>query len=165
MLAVIQFKSFCLPVSYKKLKMKIYITIILPVVLYGCKTWSLTLREEHGLRVLRIFGPETEGDGSWQKLHNDELHSLYSSPDIVRVITSMRMRWAGHAACVGRRKMFMGRPKCRWEDNIKMDLREVGINGGELDLADSVWNPVASFCEHGNEPLGSIKKAGYCLTS
>jgi hypothetical protein len=61
-----------------------YKTVILPVVLYGCETWSLTLREEHGLRVFenrvlrRIFGPKREEDGSWRKLHNDELHSLYS---------------------------------------------------------------------------------------
>jgi hypothetical protein len=72
-------------------------------VLYGCETWSLISREEHRLRVfenrvLRIFGPKREGDGSWRKLHNDELHSLYSSPNIVRVIKSRRMRWAGHVA-------------------------------------------------------------------
>jgi hypothetical protein len=58
------------------------------------------------------------------------------------------------------------RPRCRWEDNIKMDLREKGIDGGELDLAGSGQGPVvAGFCEHGNEPLGPIEKAGYCLTS
>jgi hypothetical protein len=84
----------------KNLKIKIYKTVILPVVLYGCKTWSLTLREE---------------DGSWRKLHNDELHSLYSSPNIVRVIKSRRMRWAGHVACrgYGRRvhRVLVGRPE------------------------------------------------------
>jgi hypothetical protein len=88
------------------LKIKIYRTVILPVVLYGCETWSLTLREEHRLRVsensvLRIFGPKREEDGSWRKLHNDELHSLYSSPNIVRVIKSRRMRWVGHVARMG----------------------------------------------------------------
>jgi hypothetical protein len=67
-------------------------------VLYGCETWSLTLREEHRLRVFknrvlrRIFGHKREEDGSWRKLHNDELHSLYSSPNIVRVIKSRRLR-------------------------------------------------------------------------
>jgi hypothetical protein len=75
----------------KNLKFKINKTVILPVVQYGCKTWSLTLREEHRLRVfenrvLRIFGPKREEDGSWRKLHNDELYSLYSSLNIVRVI-------------------------------------------------------------------------------
>jgi hypothetical protein len=64
------------------------------------------LREEHGLsvfenRMLRIFGSKREEDGSWRKLHNDELHSLYSSPNIVRVIISRRMRWAGHVARMG----------------------------------------------------------------
>jgi hypothetical protein len=75
-------------------KIKIYKTVILPVVLYGCETWSLTLREEHRLgvfenRVLRrIFGPKREETGSWKKLHNDELHSLHSLPNIVRTIKS-----------------------------------------------------------------------------
>jgi hypothetical protein len=70
MFAIIQSKIFCLPVSYKNLKIKIYKTVILPVVLYGCETWSLTLREEHRLRVFenrvlrRIFGPKREEDGS-----------------------------------------------------------------------------------------------------
>jgi hypothetical protein len=91
----------------KNLKIKIYKTVTLPVVLYGCEIWSLTLREEHRLRVFenrelrRIFGPKREEDGSWKKLHNDELHSLYSSPNIVRVIKSRRMRWAGHVARMG----------------------------------------------------------------
>jgi hypothetical protein len=74
-------------------KIKICKTIILPVVLYGCKTWSLTLREEHRLRVFenrvlkRMFGPKRdEVAGGWRKLHNEELHGLYSSPSIVRVI-------------------------------------------------------------------------------
>jgi hypothetical protein len=91
----------------KNLKIKIYETEILPIVLYGCETWSITLREEHRLRsfekrVLRkIFGPKRQEDGSWRKLHNDELHNLYSSPNIVRVIKSRRMRWAGHVARIG----------------------------------------------------------------
>jgi hypothetical protein len=91
----------------KNLKIKIYKNVILPVVLYGCETWFLTLREEHGLRVFenrvlrRIFGPKRKEDGSWRKLHNDELHSLYSSPNIFRVIKSRRMRWAGHMARMG----------------------------------------------------------------
>jgi hypothetical protein len=106
------------------------------------------LREEHRLRVFenrglrRIFGPKREEDGSWRKLHNDELHSLYSSPNIVRAIKSRRMRWAGHVARMGdgrfvykvlvgrpEGKMPLGRPIRRWEDNIKMDLREIGIDG------------------------------------
>jgi hypothetical protein len=106
------------------------------------------LREEHRLRVFenrvlkRIFGPKREEDGSWKNLHNDELHSLYSSPNIVRVIKLRRMRWAGHVARMGEGrgvyrvlvvrpegKRPLGRPRRSWEDNIKMDLREIGING------------------------------------
>jgi hypothetical protein len=78
---------------------------ILPVFLYGCETWSLTLREEYGLRVFenkvlrRIFGPKKdEVTGGCKKLHNEELHDLYSSPSIIRTIKSRRMRWAGHVA-------------------------------------------------------------------
>jgi hypothetical protein len=90
----------------KHLKIKIYKTVIFPAVLYGCEAWYPTLREEHRLRIFengvlrRIFGPKSDVDGSWRKLHNDELHSLYSSPNIVRLIKSRRMRWAGHVACM-----------------------------------------------------------------
>jgi hypothetical protein len=106
------------------------------------------LREEHRLRLFenrvlrRIFGPKREEYGSWRKLHNDELHSLYSSPNIVRVIKSRKMRWAGHVAHMGEgRSVYrvlvgrpegkrpLGRPRRRWEDNIKMGLREIGIDG------------------------------------
>jgi hypothetical protein len=93
----------------------------------------------------KIFGPKREEDGSWRQLHNDELHSLYSSQNIVRVIKSRRMRWAGHVArmwegrgvyriLVGRPKgkRPLGRPRCRWEDNIKMDLGEIGIKEANL---------------------------------
>jgi hypothetical protein len=131
----------------KYLKIKIYKTVILPVVLYGCETWSLILGEEYRLRVfekrvLRLFGPKRGEDGSWRKLHNDELHSLYASPNIVKVIKSKRMRWAGHVARTGEErgvyrvlvgrpegKRPLRRPRRRWEDNIKMDLREIGIDG------------------------------------
>jgi hypothetical protein len=84
----------------KNTKIKIYRSIILPVALYGCETWSPTLRKERRLRVFRrIFGPKRdEVTGVWRKLHNEELHDLYSSPTIVWVIKSRRMRWAGHVA-------------------------------------------------------------------
>jgi hypothetical protein len=112
----------------KNLKIKIYKTVSLPVVLYGCETWSLTLKEEYRLRVSenrvlrRICGPKREEDGSWRKLHNDELHNLYSSPNIVGMIKSRRMRWAGDVARMGRGEVItgfrLGGPKVRdhWED-------------------------------------------------
>ena len=95
--------KYCL---YKRLK--IYGNIILPVVLYGCETWSLTLWEERRLRVFgngvvrRIFGPKRdEGRGEWGKLHNEELNDLYCSSNIIRVIKSRRMIWVGHVARMG----------------------------------------------------------------
>jgi hypothetical protein len=90
-------------------------SIILYLVLYGCETWSLTLREEHKLRVFenrmlrRIFGPKRdEVTGGWRKLHNEELHNLYYAPSIIRMIKSRRMRWAGNIAYMGRRGMHIG---------------------------------------------------------
>jgi len=104
-------ESFVFQLLSKNLKINIYRTIILPVVLYGCETWSLTLREERGLRVLenrllrRIFGPKRdEITYEWRKLHNEELIDLYTSPNIVWVIKSRRMRWAGHVARIGDRR-------------------------------------------------------------
>jgi len=104
------------------------------------------LREERKLRVFenmvlrRIFGPRRdEVMGEWRRLHNEELNDFYSSPKIVRVIKSRKMRWAGHVARMGEEKGVyrvlvgkpegktpMGRPRLRWVDNIMMDLQEVG---------------------------------------
>jgi hypothetical protein len=92
------------------------------VVLYGCETWSLTIREEHRLRVFenkvlrRIFGRKSdEVAGEWRKLHNKELHDLYSSPSIIRIIKLWRMRWAGHVARMGEKRnayrLLVGMPE------------------------------------------------------
>ncbi|KAJ4450606.1 hypothetical protein ANN_02032 [Periplaneta americana] len=140
----------------KNLKVRIYKTVILPVALYGCETWTLTLREEQRLgvfenKVLRkIFGAKRdEVTEEWRKLNKAELHSLYSSPDIIRNIKSRHLRYAGHVARMGESrnayrvlvgrpegKNPLGRPRRRWEDNIKMDLREVGYDEREwINLA------------------------------
>ena len=119
----------------KNLKIKIYRTIILPVVLYGCKTWSLTLREERKLRVFenmvlrRIFGPRRdEVTGEWRRLHNEELNDLYSSPNVVRVIKSKTMGWAGHVARMGEEKGVLG---SWWGDRREGDhWRDLGVDDG-----------------------------------
>jgi hypothetical protein len=118
----------------KNVKIKIYSTILLPMVLYGCETWSPTLREERMLRVFEnrvlrtVFGPkEVEVTGEWRKLHDEELNDVYSLPNIVRVVKSRRMRWAGHVARMGEDrgvqrvlvgkpagKRPLGRPRRRW---------------------------------------------------
>jgi hypothetical protein len=149
-------------IIHKKLKTKIYKRVILSVVLHVCGTWSLTLKEEHRLRVFenrvlkRIFGTKREEDGSWRKLHNDGLHSLYSLPNNIRMINSRRMRWAGHVALmeegkgvyrvlVGRPEgtRALGTPRRRWDDNIRMDLSEIGIDGANwirLAFVSTVMN-------------------------
>jgi hypothetical protein len=116
------------------------------VVLYGCETWSLALREEYRLGVFenralrRMFGPKRdEVTGEWRKLHNEELHDLYSSPSIIRIIKARRMIWVGNVARMGTKRNAygllvgkpegrrpLGRPRRRWLDNITMDLAEVG---------------------------------------
>jgi hypothetical protein len=134
------------------------------------------LGEEHRLRVFenrvlrRICGPKREEDGSWRKLHNDELHDLYSSPNIFRVIKSRRMRWAGHVARMGEGrgayrvlvgrpegKRPLGRPRRRWEDSIKMDLGEIEIDGANwIQLAqDRVqWRAFVSMVMNLRVPYG-----------
>jgi hypothetical protein len=121
---------------------------VLILVLYGCETWSLTVREEHKLRVFenrvlrRIFRPKRDGMiGGWKKLRNEELHNLYSSQSIIRIIKWRRMRWVGHVARMGEKrnvhrlsagnpegKRPLGRQRHRWTDNIKTDLLEIGLS-------------------------------------
>jgi hypothetical protein len=135
----------------RNVKVKVYKTIILPVVLYGCETWSLILRKENRRRVFenrvlrKLFGPKKdEVTGEWRKLHSEELHILYSSLNIIRQIKSRRMKWAGHVVRMGEernvytalmgkpeRKRPLGRPRRRRENGIRMDLRE--IDWGSMD--------------------------------
>jgi hypothetical protein len=101
---------------------------------YSTETWSLSLREEHRLRVFenrvlrKIFGPKRdEVTGEWRRLHNEELHDVYSSPNVIRVIRSIRMKWAGHVACVGERRgafrVLVGNLRKR------IHLEDLGIDG------------------------------------
>jgi hypothetical protein len=126
------------------------------MVLYGRETWSLTLTEEHRLRVFenrvlrKIFGPKRDDvTGDWRKLHNEELHNLYTSPNIIRVIKSRKMRWAGHIARMGETRIAyrilmgkpegkrpLGRPRRRCVDNFKMSIRKIEWGGMDwIDLA------------------------------
>jgi hypothetical protein len=143
--------SSCLLLKNVGIRIRVYQTIILPVVLFGCEAWSLILREVHRLRVYenralkKIFGPKRVGvTGEWRKLHNEELRDLYSSPNIIRIIKSRRMRWTGYVARMMRKRNAyrllvgkpegrrpLGRPRRRCVDNIRMDLGEVGC--GDVD--------------------------------
>ncbi|KAJ4447033.1 hypothetical protein ANN_09021 [Periplaneta americana] len=135
-------------------------------------------REEHRLRVFenkvlrKIFGKRDEVTGEWRKLHNTELHALYSSPDIIRNIKSRHLRWAGHVARMGESrnayrvlvgrpegKRPLGRPRRRWENNIKMDLREVGFDDRDwINLAQDKdqWRAYRL-----REYLNALKNNGY----
>jgi hypothetical protein len=140
----------------RNIKIRIYKILILPVALYRCETWYLTLREDHRLRVFemrvlrRIFEPKRdEVTGGWRKLHNEGLHNLYSLPSIIRMIKSRKMRCIWHEAQMGvkrnayrlsvgkpKGKRPLGRPTGRWADNITMDLGEIGWDGVDwIDLA------------------------------
>jgi hypothetical protein len=125
----------------KNVMVRIHRTIILPVVLHGCETLSLTVREEHKLMVFenrvlrRISQPKSDGvTGGWRKVHNEELHSLYSLSSTIRIIKSRRMRWAGeknnmYRLLVGKPEgRSLGRPRHRWIDNIKIYLLEIGLS-------------------------------------
>jgi hypothetical protein len=115
-----------------------------------------------------MFGPKRDGvTGGWRKLHNKEFHRLYSSPSVIRIIKSRRMRWTGHVTRMGEKrnvyrllvgksegKRALGRPRRRWIENIKMDLLEIGLSAVDwIGLAQDRY----SSCELGNEPSDSIK--------
>jgi hypothetical protein len=112
----------------KNLKITIYKTIILPVLLYGCEIWSLALREGHRLRVFenrvlrRIFGPKRdEVTRDWRELHNEEHHDLYFSPSIIRIMKARRMRWAEHVSRMGEKRTRIG---CWWESQREGGYKE-----------------------------------------
>jgi hypothetical protein len=131
----------------------------------------LTLSEEFRLKVSenrvlrRIFGRKRdEVAGGWRRLHNEELHNLYASPNVIKVIKSRRMMWAEHVALIGqmrnaykilvvrsKRKRPLGRPWRKWEGNNGMNLR---MGRCELNASCSGQERVWGFCEHGNEPSG-----------
>jgi hypothetical protein len=135
-------ESFVLQFAIQKFKIKIYRTIVFPVVLYGCENWSLAMKEELRPRVFenrtlrRIFGSKKDVvKREWGKLHTEEVNDVHCSPNIFRIIKSRRMRWTGCVALMGERrgvyrilvgkpegKKLLGSPRRRWEDSIKMDL-------------------------------------------
>jgi hypothetical protein len=117
----------------KNLKIKTYKTIILPVVLYGHETWSLTVGEEQRLRVLRkIFGPKREEVvGGWRRPHNEELHNLYASPNTIRMIKSRRMGWMGDVAHMGDEKSIQN---FGWENLKGRDHMEDLSKDGRIIL-------------------------------
>jgi hypothetical protein len=134
MLATIQSRTFLSShLLSKNTEIRIYKTINLPVVLYGCETWSLTLREEHRLSMFenrllqRIFGlKRDEVMADWRKLYNEELHNVYSSINILRMIKPRRMRWAGHVARMGRRGIHIG---YWWDTEGKRQLEDQDVGG------------------------------------
>jgi hypothetical protein len=159
------------------LKITTHKSIILLVILYGCETCSLTLREGHRLRMSenrvlrRLFGPKREKVAeSWRRLHNEEFHNLYVSPNIIRLIKSRRMGWAGHVAHIGEmtneykiligkseRKRPRGRPRRIWEDNIRkglMKTRRECVDWIHLTQDRGQWRELV---EHSTEPSGSTK--------
>jgi hypothetical protein len=160
----------------KKIKIRIYKTIISPVVLYGCETLSLALREEHRLRVFenrvlrRIFGPKRdEVMEEWRKFYNEELRDFYSSPSIIRIMKSRRMRWTGHLARMREKRnayrLLVGKPEGkrplgRQDVGAWIMLGWISVGGMErfgLDWSGSGQEQVESLCEFGSEPWGSMK--------
>jgi hypothetical protein len=142
-------ESFVFQFENQKLKNNIYRTTILPVVSYGCEIWSVTLKQEHRLRVLqntvlrKIPGSRRdEVLGEWRRLNNRERYDLYSSRNIVWVMKARRMRWVGHVAYMRDRGAYrvsvgkpegkrpLQKPRHRRKDNIKMDIQEVGLGNG-----------------------------------
>jgi hypothetical protein len=128
-----------------------YRNIILHVSLHGCETWSLKLKEEQRLRVFenrvlrKIFGPKRDkATGEWRRLHNEELYELYSSPNVIRVIKSGRIRWAGRVACMGERRgvyrvlvgrseerRLLGRPRRGWKGILNRIFKK--LDGRAMD--------------------------------
>jgi hypothetical protein len=170
MLATILFSLLSSCLLSKNLKIKIYKTIILPNVSYRCETWSLTLREEYRLRVFdnrvlrRTYGSKREEvAGGWRRLHSEELHNLFVSPNVITVIKSRRMRWVGHAAQMEEMRnacnSFVRRPeekgpharlRHRWDDHVRMDLRVTG-----REVVD--WMHPAQDRDQQQAPVNTVK--------
>jgi hypothetical protein len=164
----------------KNIKIEISRIIILPVVLYGCETGPPTFRDEHRMSVFEstcrmrrksFFLKREEGVGEWKILHNEKLHDLYSSPNIVRAIKSRIIGWAGNVTCMvqgsGGHRILVGksegrrsleRPRCRWI-TLKLIFKTlVGVMEC-IDLAQ--FRGRRETCECGNEPSVSIKRVRF----
>ena len=144
--------------------------------IYGYTLFEVTLREESRLSVFenrilrRILELKRDENGEWRRFHSKELHSLYRSPNIVRVITSIRLRWAGYVArreegrsafkiLTGKPtgKRPLGRPRRRWEDNIRMELEEIDVNAGNWVDSAQEKNYWRVLFEYGIETPSSIR--------
>jgi hypothetical protein len=187
MLATIRFRVFVIPSSRllsRNVKVKIYEIIIVSFFLYGCETWSLTLRGVHMLRVFenrvlrRIFVPKwDEVTVEWRKLHSEELHNLYLSPDIIRQVKSRRIRWTGHVARMREDKKLykvlvgkpegkrpLRRPRSRLKNEIRMDLKEIGLWGvAWIQLAQDSdrWRAAVSAVKNLRFLAPQIKLVGF----
>ena len=162
-----KFPFFCVTLYKDKI---CRIIIMLPVVVYGCETWSLILRKEHKLRlsenrVLRIFGPKRdEVTGEWGRFHSEQFNDQIMTNTTGGAWSMWRGEGGTYSALVGKpegNRLLEG-PRRRWEDGIKTDLKEIDWDARALAWSGSGNGQVAGYCERGREPWGSVKCGETC---